>query len=171
MSEFSKRRVNIVYKLSLLTMIISVLWFFLARSLDLFELSRYIGVTVPFFVLSAVISRRGNLTVARFIYLIAFNLSVAITSSFIGKAGSVEFILMFAMGLPFFIFFFSKGKNVYRYFSVVINGALVSSVRNRFQLVYNYEAGCPDGRKVHLSDFHSHHLNFHHLSIGVLFGE
>ena len=112
-----------------------------------------------------------NLTVARFIYLIAFNLSVAITSSFIGKAGSVEFILMFAMGLPFFIFFFSKGKNVYRYFSVVINGALVSSVRNRFQLVYNYEAGCPDGRKVHLSDFHSHHLNFHHLSIGVLFGE
>ena len=110
MSEFSKRRVNIVYKLSLLTMIISVLWFFLARSLDLFELSRYIGVTVPFFVLSAVISRRGNLTVARFIYLIAFNLSVAITSSFIGKAGSVEFILMFAMGLPFLFFSFRRER-------------------------------------------------------------
>ena len=110
MSEFSKRRVNIVYKLSLLTMIISVLWFFLARSLDLSELSRYIGVTVPFFVLSAIISRRGNLTVARFIYLIAFNLSVAITSSFIGKAGSVEFILMFAMGLPFLFFSFRRER-------------------------------------------------------------
>ncbi len=110
MSEFSKRRVNIVYKLSLLTMIISVLWFFLARSSELFELSYYIGVTVPFFVLSAVISKRGNLTLARFIYLIVFNLSVAVTSSFIGKAGSVEFILMFAMGLPFLFFSFRRER-------------------------------------------------------------
>ncbi|MDC6387989.1 response regulator [Maribacter sp. PR1] len=110
MSEFSKRRVNIVYKLSLLTMIISVLWFFLARSSELFELSNYIGVTVPFFVLSAVISKRGNLTLARFIYLIVFNLSVAVTSSFIGKAGSVEFILMFAMGLPFLFFSFRRER-------------------------------------------------------------
>lgn len=110
MSEFSKRRINLVFKLSLLTMVISVLWFFLARSLDLYELSEYIGATVPFFVLSAIISKRGNLTLARFIYLIAFNLSVAITSSFIGKAGSVEFILMFAMGLPFVFFSFRREK-------------------------------------------------------------
>ena len=110
MSEFSKRRVKLVFKLSLLTMVISVLWFFLARSLDLYELSKYIGATAPFFVLSAIISKRGNLTLARFIYLIAFNLSVAITSSFIGKAGGVEFILMFAMGLPFIFFSFRREK-------------------------------------------------------------
>ena len=110
MSEFSKRRVTIVFKLSLLTIIISVIWFFLARNLNLYELSEYIGATVPFFALSAIISKKGNLTLARFIYLIAFNLSVAITSSFIGKAGSVEFILLFAMGLPFVFFSFRREK-------------------------------------------------------------
>ncbi len=110
MSEFSKRRVKLVFKLSLLTMTISVLWFFLARSLGLYELSEYIGASVPFFLLSTIISKRGNLTLARFIYLLAFNLSVAITSSFIGKAGSVEFILMFAMGLPFVFFSFRREK-------------------------------------------------------------
>ena len=70
----------------------------------------YIGGTVPFFVMSAIISKKGNLTLARFIYLIAFNFSVAITSSFIGKAGGVEFILMFAMGLPFVFFSFRREK-------------------------------------------------------------
>ncbi|MEQ9583542.1 MAG: two-component system sensor histidine kinase/response regulator, partial [Arenibacter sp.] len=60
------------------------------------ELSNYIGATIPFFVISALLSKKGKLTLARFIYLIAFNLSVTLTASFIGKAGSVEFILMFA---------------------------------------------------------------------------
>ena len=110
MLEFSERRVKIVFKLSLLTMVISVVWFFLARSLDLYELSGYIGATVPFFVLSALISKRGNLTLARFIYLIVFNFSIAITSSFIGRAGGVEFILMFAMGLPFIFFSFRRER-------------------------------------------------------------
>ncbi len=110
MLEFSERRVKIVFELSLLTMVISVIWLFLARSFDLYELSIYIGATVPFFVLSALISKRGNLTLARFIYLIAFNFSIAITSSFIGKAGGVEFILMFAIGLPFIFFSFRRER-------------------------------------------------------------
>lgn len=65
MFEFSKRRVKLVFKLSLLTMVISILWFFLARSLDLHELSNYIGVTVPLSILAAIIPKRGNLTLAR----------------------------------------------------------------------------------------------------------
>jgi signal transduction histidine kinase/CheY-like chemotaxis protein len=111
MSKSSKRRVKLVFTLSLLTTVISILWFFLARSLDLYELSNYIAATVPFFLFAAIISKKGNLTLSRFIYIIAFNLSVAITSSFIGKAGSVEFILLFAMGLPFVIFSFRREKH------------------------------------------------------------
>jgi len=111
MKEFSKRRVRLVFILSLLTTVISTLWFFLAKSLELDELSLYIGATVPFFIAAAIISKVGNLTLARIIYLIAFNISVAITSSFIGKAGSVEFILMFAMALPFVFFSFRREKS------------------------------------------------------------
>ncbi len=110
MTKFSERRVKLVFILSLLTSMISILWFFLAKSLNLHELSLYIGATVPFFIFSAVISKVGNLTLARFVYLLAFNFSVAITSSFIGKAGSVEFILLFAMGLPFVFFSFRREK-------------------------------------------------------------
>lgn len=83
----------------------------------MFLLSNYIGATVPFFILSAFISKKGNLTLARFIYMIAFNLSVTLTASFIGKAGSVEFILMFALALPFVMFSFRREKPFIVFFS------------------------------------------------------
>ncbi|WP_246474194.1 response regulator [Arenibacter arenosicollis] len=110
MSEFSKRRVKLVFTLSLVTTAITIIWFFLARILEMYELSNYIGATAPFFILSAIISKKGNLTMARFIYMVAFNLSVTLTASFIGKAGSVEYILMFAMALPFVLFSFRREK-------------------------------------------------------------
>lgn len=119
MNEFSQRRVKLVFILSLLTTVISVLWFFLAESLNLHELSLYIGATVPFFICSAIISKAGNLTLARCIYLLTFNVSVAITSSYIGKAGSVEFILMFAMALPFVFFSFIREKKYIVIFPVL----------------------------------------------------
>jgi len=110
MSEFSKRRVKLVFTLSIVTTMITIIWFFIARGLGIQELSNYIGGTAPLFILSAIISKKGNLTWARFIYMIAFNLSVTLTASFIGKAGSVEFILMFAMALPFVLFSFRREK-------------------------------------------------------------
>ena len=117
MAEFSSRRVKLVFCLSILTTLISTIWFFIARSLGLMELSTYIGATVPFFIISALVSKKGNLTLARFIYMIAFNISVAITASFIGKAGSVEFILMFALALPFVTFSFRRERQIIVLFS------------------------------------------------------
>lgn len=117
MDEFSSRRIKLVFCLSILTTLISTIWFFIARSLELMELSRYIGATVPFFIISALVSKNGNLTLARFIYMIAFNISVAITASFIGKAGSVEFILMFALALPFVAFSYRRERNFIVLFS------------------------------------------------------
>ena len=110
MSEFSKRRVILVFTLSLVTTLITIIWFFIARIMEIQELSYYIGATVPLFVLSAIISKKGSLTLARFIYMIALNFSVTLTASFVGKAGSVEFILMFAMALPFVLFSFRREK-------------------------------------------------------------
>ncbi|WP_339626011.1 ATP-binding protein [uncultured Maribacter sp.] len=119
MNEFSQRRVKLVFILSLFTTGISALWFFLARSLNLNELSLYIAATIPFFICSAIISKVGNLTLARFVYLVAFNISVVLTSSFIGKAGSVEFILLFAMALPFVFFSFRREKSYVALFPVL----------------------------------------------------
>ncbi|MBU2906488.1 response regulator [Arenibacter algicola] len=118
MAEFSSRRVKLVFCLSLLTTIISTIWFFIAKSLDIGDLSYFIGATIPLFIISALVSKKGNLTIARVIYLIAFNLSVTLTASFIGKAGSVEFILMFALALPFVTFSFRRE----RLFIVIFSG-------------------------------------------------
>tara|TARA_R110002051_G_scaffold94647_6_gene164546 strand:- start:17910 stop:19580 length:1671 start_codon:yes stop_codon:yes gene_type:complete len=110
MTEFSDNRIKLVFNLSLLTAVISAIWSLIARGMDVPELTIYIGATIPFFIISAIISKKGSLTFARFIYMIAFNLSVTLTASFVGKAGSVEFILMFAMALPFVLFSFRREK-------------------------------------------------------------
>jgi signal transduction histidine kinase/CheY-like chemotaxis protein len=117
MTEFSLRRVQLVFTLSLLTTVISLIWFFITRSLNMQELSVYLVGTTPFFILVAIISKMGNLTLARCIYLIVFNLGVSLTASFVGKAGSAEFILLFSMGLPFVWFSYRREKFLIGFFS------------------------------------------------------
>ena len=119
MDEFSLRRVKLVYRISILTTLLSVIWFFIARGLDLADLSNYIAATIPFFIISALLSKKGMLTLARFIYLLVFKISVALTASFIGKAGSVEFILMFALALPFVTFSYRRERLYIVIFSVL----------------------------------------------------
>ena len=117
MTEFSERRIKLVYILSILTTAITLIWYVIARIFNMQELSYYIVGSVPLFILSAIISKKGNLTLARIIYMIIFNVSVTITASFVGKAGSVEFILMFAMALPFVFFSFRREKPLVTFFS------------------------------------------------------
>lgn len=119
MSDFSKTRVKLVSRLSFLTTIITIIWFFVARTIGLPELSNYLGVTAILFILSALISKKGNLTLARVLYIIALNLSVSLTASFIGKSGSVEFVLLFAIGLPFLFFSFRREKFYVGFFALL----------------------------------------------------
>ena len=110
MSEFSIRRIRLVFTLSLFTAALASVWFLLSYNMGMHTLGNYIGVSVILFITSAIISKKGSLTLARFIYMIALNLSVSITASHVGKAGSVEFVLMFALALPFIMFSFRREK-------------------------------------------------------------
>lgn len=112
MSEFSERRVKLVFTLSIFTAVLAAGWFWIAREMDMPKLGNYIGSAVILFVLSAIISKKGSLSIARLIYMTALNLSVAITASFVGRAGSVEFVLMFALALPFIMFSFRREKHM-----------------------------------------------------------
>ncbi|WNH13157.1 response regulator [Thalassobellus suaedae] len=116
-SEFSERRIKLVYVLSLFTTGLSLIWFFVIYNLGMHQLANYIGLAVLLFVISAIITKRGYITVARIIYMLAFVLSVSMTSSFVGRMGSVEFILMFALGLPFLIFSFRRERHYITIFS------------------------------------------------------
>lgn len=119
MADFSQTRVKLVFTLSILTTIITIIWFFIARAIELPELSNYLGITAILFIASAVLSKYSNLLIARVIYMIALNLSVSLTASFIGKGGSVEFVLMFAIGLPFLFFSFRREKFYVAVFSLL----------------------------------------------------
>lgn len=112
MSEFSERRIKLVFTLSLITAALAFCWFFIARNLGMIALSNYIGSAVLLFLISAIISKKGSLSLARLIYMVALNLSVSITASFVGRAGSVEFVLMFALALPFIMFSFRREKHL-----------------------------------------------------------
>lgn len=112
MSEFSERRVKLVFTLSLITAALAFVWFWIARNLEMLELSNYIGGAVVLFICSSIISKKGSLSLARLIYMVALNLSVSITASFVGRAGSVEFVLMFALALPFIMFSFRREKHM-----------------------------------------------------------
>jgi signal transduction histidine kinase len=74
----------------------------------LIAISNCLGITVILFILSAIIAKKGNLTIARVLYFSALSFSVSLTASFIGRPGSVEFVLLFAIGLPFLLFYFRR---------------------------------------------------------------
>ncbi|MFC2127977.1 response regulator [Bacteroidota bacterium] len=116
-SEFSPRRITLVFVLSIITAIMAFAWAIIAHFLNINNLDIYIASAVLLFLLSAVLSKTGYLTYARLLYLVTFIVSVSLTSSFVGKAGSVEYILMFTLGLPFLIFSFRSDKLQIYFFS------------------------------------------------------
>jgi signal transduction histidine kinase/ActR/RegA family two-component response regulator len=118
-SEFSTRRIQLVFVLSILTSFISFAWAALANYLQIGNLDIYITTAAILFLIAAMISKTGNLTIARVLYLITFIISISMTSSFVGKPGSVEFILMFALGLPFLIFSFRNERILLYIFSAI----------------------------------------------------
>lgn len=66
--------------------------------------------TVGLFLVALLLCKLGQALMARMLYMATLNVSIAVTASYIGQAGSVEFVLMFAMGLPFIIFSFRREK-------------------------------------------------------------
>lgn len=119
MSDFSETRIKLVSNLSFFTLIITIIWYFIARSIDLIALSNCLGITVVVFILSAIIAKKGKLAIARILYLIALSFSVSITASFIGRPGSVEFVLLFAIGLPFLLFSFRREPFSVGFFAIM----------------------------------------------------
>ncbi|OIP45390.1 MAG: two-component system sensor histidine kinase/response regulator [Flavobacteriaceae bacterium CG2_30_31_66] len=119
MSDFSPKRIQLVFTLSIVTAIFSLLYFFIGLKIN-FTMLSYFHLTSSFiFFFCAFIVKKGNLDISRTIYFIVFNISVAVTSSYIGKPGSIEFMLLFAFALPFFIFSYRREKNYIAIFSTL----------------------------------------------------
>lgn len=99
-----------VFTLSLITSVISVVYIFIALSLKLDNLVSLHLICISFYLLCAYFSRKGNLIESRIIYLIIINIGIVTSASYVGQEGGMEFMFMFSMCLPFMIFSFNREK-------------------------------------------------------------
>lgn len=136
-TDFSPRRVKLVFILSLLTSTVSFIWAGIAYYLEIGNLSTYILFAALTFLISAIASKTGKLFFARILYLFNFIISVSMTASFIGKPGSVEFVLMFALGLPFLIFSYRTERLLVYFFSAATSLVWFSLYLTDFNLYTN----------------------------------
>lgn len=111
MTDFSLRRIQIIYAQSLLTAVISLVCSLVALFLDLTNLFYYHFFTIFIYLFAAYLCRRGKLRLPRLIYFIILNVSIVTTASYVGKEGGVEFMMLYAIGLPFFSFSFIREKH------------------------------------------------------------
>lgn len=108
--KFSEGSMKMIFITSMVFFAAFLLLFVLAIFLEIYNLSIYLLVTSVLFLTSTILSKKGFPKIARIIFLLLFNLIIAFVSSYLGKEASVEFLLIFAIGLPFVFFSFNREK-------------------------------------------------------------
>ena len=95
----------------------------IAFILDLHTLAYYQFATVFLYIYSAYLSKKGNLFISRILFFILLNAGITATASFVGRAGSVEYMFLYSLALPFSMFSFRTEK-IYVYFFSSLSGVL-----------------------------------------------
>ena len=135
MSDFSQRRSQIIFVLSLIAIVLSAATVLILKYLGLKDLVYLHSISIPFYILSASLAKKGNLKFSRIIYFLTFNVGIAISSSYIGQEGGIEFMLMFLLSLPFLIFSYKREKVLMCVFSLIAISLWAALYLTDFNLV------------------------------------
>jgi signal transduction histidine kinase/CheY-like chemotaxis protein len=119
----SKRPNKLMYVISLLTGVMAFFSYLIAFNLGLTSLAYYHLATFILYIYFAYLSKKGELYYSRIFFFIFLNIGITATASFIGRAGSVEYLFLFSLALPFLVFSF-KSEKKYVYFFSTLSGAL-----------------------------------------------
>lgn len=119
----SERIYKLMYTICLLTSGLAFLCFVIGLILKLYWLSFYHFITIFIYIYCAYISKKGNIYVSRIVFFILLNLGIALTASYIGRAGSVEYMFVYSLALPFSVFSFKREK-IYVYFFSSLSGLI-----------------------------------------------
>ena len=95
MSKYSRRRINLVFTVSLINIGFATLCTVLSDKFDFIWLRNYNALNILVYVLAAYLAKKEKLNAARILYLLTSCIGIAIISSHIGKNGSVEFTYIF----------------------------------------------------------------------------
>ncbi|WP_298778099.1 response regulator [uncultured Polaribacter sp.] len=119
----SERLKKLIFTISLstggLALMCSVIGFILG--LDAFAYYHLSTILIYFYC--AYLSKNGNILHARIIFFILLNIGITATASFAGRAGSVEFMFIYSLAIPFSMFSFRTEK-LYVYLFSNLSGAL-----------------------------------------------
>lgn len=137
MSDFSLRRTQMIFTLSLITSVISLIYIFIGFRLNIDNLIYLHSICVPIYMLSAYYAKKGYLIGPRIIYLLTLTASIVIASSFLGQESGIEFMLMFSLSLPFLIFSFKSEKFYIFIFSTIPIFLWAGLYLTDFNLVFN----------------------------------
>ncbi|MDD7916038.1 sensor histidine kinase [Polaribacter ponticola] len=139
MSDFSIRRKQMIYTLSVITGVISLLSCFIDTYLNIPQIIYIHSTTTVIYFLAAFIAKKGNLRFSRFLYFLSLNVNIVTTSSFIGQEGGAEFMFMFALSLPFLVFSFKRDKIYIFIFSLIPMLLWAALYFTDFNLITNYK--------------------------------
>ena len=119
----SERIYKLMYIICLSTAGLAFLCFVVGLFLELYWLAFYHLITVFIYFYCAYISKKGNIYISRIGFFILLNLGITLTASYIGRAGSVEYMFVYSLALPFSVFSFKREK-LYVYFFSNLSGLL-----------------------------------------------
>jgi signal transduction histidine kinase/CheY-like chemotaxis protein len=109
--KFSKARIKMIFITSMISFVGTFFGFILASFFSSSNLYYYLLFSSILFLLAAILSKNGYPRISRVLFLLLFNFVITFLSSYVGKESSVEFFLIFAIGLPFALFSFIREKH------------------------------------------------------------
>lgn len=110
MIAFSKRRNRLVFTLALVSIGFSIMCAVISHKFNSFWLRNYLILNIFPYSIVAYYSLKKYLTFSRILFIVTINIGIAVISSFVGKPGGVEFVFIFTIGLPYFIFSFTRER-------------------------------------------------------------
>ncbi|WP_439130535.1 ATP-binding protein [Polaribacter sp.] len=108
--QHSKRRINLVFTICVVNIGFAILCTVISDMFNFIWLRNYNALNILPYAIAAILAKNNKLNLARIIYLVTSAIGIAIISSFVGKNGSVEFVYMFNIGLPFIFFSFRRER-------------------------------------------------------------
>ena len=102
--EFSKRRTKLVFIGSFVNIFSALIFAFVFYFIDFKFLAYFVSFSSFLFLVATILIKQRYVKLARSLFLLNFNLSVALVASYVGKNASIDFFLLYAIGLPFTVF-------------------------------------------------------------------
>jgi signal transduction histidine kinase/CheY-like chemotaxis protein len=108
--EINQRRLKLSQSLILISGAIALVWAILMFILRMDLLGVFVSISVIGFVGAYFLLIFNKNLSGRILYLITGNLIITVLASFAGRSGGIEFLLAFAIGLPFLLFSWKRER-------------------------------------------------------------